>query len=847
MVVPESEASSQPSQPRKKKAKAVVDEPVESQPVQPKKRVAFDLLLSDDEGDQVTNNGDDDDEHDSTEAPTAPRTAPDPIGLEDADEPAASSGSTSASVVPDSQAAPPLLDQSTSSFALPYMSAAQTDRQPQLSMHSPASSNLDVADRRSDLGDDDVAIFDPLQHNDYDRTSSHEPEPLPDLRPVPISAVSAFQLADSILVRSSQLDPIEDPDSSPRRSPFRRQQGNSSPQHASPRPRPAKTRLELVSADQDEVVSPLSSFELEVLSATAASYVSLPMSASDAPAVSAQSTSASWSRPRALVTAQAVKRPLARAPDALVELEAGSDVALRAAVRLPSPDAVDDEADFAPTQGGVDDEGRQCEFFDEIFDYEGGAAPTQQALSAAGEKSGAELDAPQQDAGEGSAPHGHSGYGASGSYGGAQQGEQPQQQSYQQQQQQQQQPQQYGASSASYGYPAAPSIPGGYGFGSAPGFPGSGYRPTLPAPYGHAHAVAPPQPQKRDLEDASGEANKKARTESTPQPHAYPAAAHAHSPYSNLPPSITAPYGVSPSAYGYPSSHGPASSARPPALNVYAPPPPPSAGPSALASPSLARVQSQDPFGQARTTPPPAATSSPVVLSAGLSSPLVASVPAHRSPSPLPPSAPSSNPAPASPSIGGVGGPSGFISRNSSPAPGPGKADEVVALVKTSSHIVEEDGTKAEIERFLRDPKAYSSASCPSSYPLPRSRRAPLTLLLTPSCSFRFCSAHAQRVLGVRTPTRHGRWCGQGRLHHPAHAPEHVPAQARRRRQGARRLCALVVAHARPPEGPHAGGRGRPDARHVVAGPPSSSSSSSCTVNHGASLSPSHCALTIAN
>ncbi|GAA5890630.1 hypothetical protein JCM8208_004942 [Rhodotorula glutinis] len=709
MVVPESDTSSQPSQPRKKKAKATSADVVEPQPVQSKKRVAFDIALSDDEDDQDDEDGVD--EQDSAEAAAAAEPDPEPVGHDLDDEPAASSGSTTASVVPDSQAAPALLDHSTPSFALPFVSTAP------LSMHSPASSHLDGEDRRSDHGDDDVAIFDPLQHNDHDRTSSHEPEPVPHLRPVPIPAVSAFQLADSILVRSSQLDPIEDPDSSPRRSPFRRQQSNPSPRHASPRPRPAKTRLELVSADHGDVSSPLSSFELEVLSATAASYVSLPMSSAEAPAIPVPSTSGSWPRARAIVAAPAVKRSIVRAPDALVELESGQGVVARAVARPPSPDAVGDDAHFAPTQGGAD-EGRQCEFFDEIFDYEGGAASTQQAQSIASESVGAGLDPPQQDAGEGSTPHGYSGYGASGPYGGAQQGQQ-QQQSYQQQPQQSQ-PQSGAPSSSSYSHAGPPSIPGGYGFGSAPGFPGSGYRPILPAPYGHPHAAAPPPSHKRDLEDPSGEASKKARTESTPQPQGYPAAAHAHSPYSTLPGPMASPYSVvPPQAYGYPSSYGPPPGARPPALNFHAPPPPPpSAGPTALASPSLARVQSQDPFGQARASPPPASASSPVVLSAGLSSPVGAPVAAHRSPSPLPPSAPASTAVPASPSLGGVGGPSGFISRNSSPAPGAGKADEVVALVKTSPHIVEEDGTKVEIERFLRDPKTYSSSS---SAPLMRS------------------------------------------------------------------------------------------------------------------------------
>lgn len=121
-------------------------------------------------------------------------------------------------------------------------------------MHSPATSQSDLEAHHADH-DDDVAIFDPLQHNDRHRRSSDEPDPHPILRPVPIPAVFAFQL-DSIVIRSSQLDPIEDPDSSPRRSPFRRNQGNESPARASPRPRLPKTRLELVSADNDASRAP---------------------------------------------------------------------------------------------------------------------------------------------------------------------------------------------------------------------------------------------------------------------------------------------------------------------------------------------------------------------------------------------------------------------------------------------------------------------------------------------------------------------------------------------------------------------------------------------------------------
>ncbi|GAA6057553.1 hypothetical protein JCM3770_000253 [Rhodotorula araucariae] len=676
MVVPESDTSSQPSQPVKKKARE--DRPPPPAKMQ-KKRVAFDLVLD----------HDDDELAQAQPVGAAVHLAAD---VHEEIEVVQSSGSTAASVIPDSQAAPLLADVAKAARApspepsATHAVASSADRVRQASMHSPVTSHSDFEDQPLDAYDD-VPIFDPLQHNDSHRTSSSEPEQRPRFGPVPIPAVSAFQVAESILIRSSQVDPIEDPDSSPLRSPFRRQHSHASPRLGSPRARPTKTLLELGSAEDDDIASPVSTFELEVMSAAAASYVSLPMDPATAPVIPTTSTSAGRSRSRPAVTAQAMKRPLVRVPAAAADVDLGTGIAARV---------------VAPEGGDLDaeSEDRQQEFFDEVFDYERGAALSQkirQIGKAAGEA---------QDAGEGHSSNGYNPYtAASGSGSNGQQGHQ------QQQQQQQQQ----------HGYSTAPAIPGGYGFGSAPGYPGGGYPPVLPSPYGHSHAIAQQQPPKREYDDGADAANKKARTDLTPQPVTYPAAAHTHSPYSAMPHSltpnpgslaaITSPFNTSNhlqqhQAYAYPAGYAPHPASVPPSVAVHAASP----GVALASVPSpLARVQSQDLFTQARSSSHPG---SPAVNA--LSSPALTAVAsaAHRSPSPLPaaaaPAVPTIPAAPASPSLAAAGQGS-FISRNSSPAPGPGKTDEVIALVRTSPHILETDGTKVEVEKFLRDPEAYSA------------------------------------------------------------------------------------------------------------------------------------------
>lgn len=52
---------------------------------------------------------------------------------------------------------------------------------------------------------------------------------------------------------------------------------------------------------------------------------------------------------------------------------------------------------------------------------------------------------------------------------------------------------------------------------------------------------------------------------------------------------------------------------------------------------------------------------------------------------------------------------SAAVSRNASPAPNGGsQLDGLVQLVKNSPHIVETDATKSEMEKFIREPKAYA-------------------------------------------------------------------------------------------------------------------------------------------
>lgn len=181
----------------------------------------------------------------------------------------------------------------------------------------------------------------------------------------------------------------------------------------------------------------------------------------------------------------------------------------------------------------------------------------------------------------------------------------------------------------------------------------------------------------------------------------YPESAHAHSPYHALPaqPAAAAPTALSSTPYApgnAPSADGVSAAqyqARIPPTGLYQ-----QAIPGALASPSLVRVQSGEPFVLPK----------PNRLAPGEASPSVARPPTGglRSPSPLPPN--------SIPAVAQVSAQSA-LSRNSSPAPAPSQVEDLVALVRASPSISATDGTKEEIERFLRDPHGYSGTS-PSAH-----------------------------------------------------------------------------------------------------------------------------------
>ncbi|GEM07884.1 chromo domain-like containing protein [Rhodotorula toruloides] len=706
MVIPSSDGPA-PTRPKPLKKKARLASP--APPVKAKQQVTFDVVIDDDEEEPVVEQA---------------QQKVDPVE----EAPVASSGSSAASVIPDSQAVPVATLANAvvvrfDSAGEPSPPAAMTlQLRSHTAMHSPATSQSDLEPHTHADGDDDVPIFDPLRREDC--SSSPQLITRRQFGPVPVPPISAFNVPEETVIRSSQFDPIEDPDLSPHRSPLRRQQPCRLNDGTSPRPRPAKSRLELVAADEDE--TPVFSFEAEVQSAVAASYVSLPLN--DAPIVQAFARAGGAFRGRQVVTRPSiVKHPVGRAPSpARYAGEApdgdGIVAAARAAVRLPSPEAEDVEMVVATQDDDLG--GAAQEFFDEIFDYDQGVAMTQQAARVNGKEPAKEAAA---DAGEGYPPTNGGGH--------------YQQQSYSHQpsnsasgsQQHQQQPQQQSGGSPGYVY-GGPSrgaaVPGGYGYGSVPTLPGGGY-PSVLAPL-QGCPQQHQQPPKRELEDEAEAASKKARLDhhqqqqqqqqqqpqqqyaqssaNRQQAHTspYPAAAHAHSPYSAMPQSLSSvppPVASIPSPYGayhQPQQQHPAypqhqPSARPPALNVQSPTPSAPAPPPALASPSLARVQNADAY----IAPSPQRAAQP------LSSPRGAIVgSAVRSPSPLPP--PAANViASAVPAVQAAAGGS-YVSRNSSPAPGGAKVDEVIALVRQSPHIVS-DGTKEEIEKFLREPMAYSA------------------------------------------------------------------------------------------------------------------------------------------
>ncbi|GAA5889385.1 hypothetical protein JCM5296_006346 [Sporobolomyces johnsonii] len=665
MVVPDSDISSQPQSSKKQKA--------EERPAvgASKKKVVFDLSIDDSDA-----------EGSAMAEPTV----------------AAPSGEAILAVVPDSQ--PGL----AASWELP---ARHDDTQvveqtfvasQDIATAGPSQSRLfggltSPATSHSDLGadpdcDDDVAIFNRLDHDDLSPRLPGERDTR-QLGPVPAPPVSAFELHGDFHIASSQLDPIEDPDSSPRRSPFRRQQ----PTHAhSPRlaARPAKVRLELVTHD----ATPASSFEADLQSSAATSYVSASVGVGQN-VIRSLSVVGPFST-RRFAASTPVKRPHFRPPTPPAEFDMHTGVGVaavaRAAVpRMSSPpvEADGDELVQVSGEGGESDLGGFVqEFFDEIFDYDQGSIPSEAVAATKGSKPDE-----SQDAGEsGHAPN---------DKGPSSNGQQPSENGYSYQQ---------ATHSPIPGFIASgPSAVAGTGFSGGPGY---GYGSSAPGGHGHhfsphlppSHVVAPPhqQPYKRELEGETDDSSvKKPRTDQAPQPlpashvPALPASQPFPSPIQqSLRPIAPHPQAVSPVPQAHASSapqHFPppnaptnaaaAPSPRPPALAIVSPSPVSSAQ---VPPPSLARVQSMERFVIPNPALQPGQTRS--------------SVPPGQQRSPSPSVQPSPNLRQTT---------SGSVSRNGSPAPGATKVDDLVALVKASQHIVDTDGTKEEIEKFLRDPRTY--------------------------------------------------------------------------------------------------------------------------------------------
>ncbi|GAA5967457.1 hypothetical protein JCM21900_004839 [Sporobolomyces salmonicolor] len=666
MVVPDSNISSQPQSPKKQMAE---ERPAVNAFM---KKVAFALPIDDSDA-----------EYPAIEEPTV----------------AASLGETSLALVPDSQ---PGLAASWESFARHGDTQVVVDEtfvasqgtgtagpaQPRLfgGLTSPATSHSDLG-ADPDHGDD-VAIFNRLDHDDLSPHLLGGRYTRP-LGPVPVPPVSAFELHGDFHIASSQLDPIEDPDSSPRRSPFDRRQ----PTHGhSPRlaARPAKVRLELVTHDG----TPASSFEAELQSSAAASYVSASFGVGQdvirrLPFVGPFAT-------HRLTGSTLVKRPHFRPPTPPAEFDMSAGLGAAAVARADVPrmhsppvGLDDDELVQALGEGGESDLGGFAqEFFDEIFDYDQRSLPSE--ASAATKTSRPDK---VHDAGEsGHAPN---------DMGPSSNGQQPSANGYSYQQ---------AMHSPIPGFIASgPSAVAGTGFSGAPGY---GYGSSAPGGHGHhfpphlppSHASAPSrqQPYKRELEGETDDLSvKKPRTDQAPQrlPTSHVPAPPSPQPFpspaqQSLRPIAPHPQAVSPIPQAHaspalqhlpplnvPANTAAAPSPRPPALAIVSPSPGSSAQ---VPSPSLARVQSMERFVIPNPALQPGQTRS--------------SVPPGQQRSPSPSVQPSPSLRPTTP---------GSVSRNGSPAPGATKVDDLVALVKASQHIVDTDGTKEEIEKFLRDPKTY--------------------------------------------------------------------------------------------------------------------------------------------
>ncbi|GAA5992317.1 hypothetical protein JCM10908_000422 [Rhodotorula pacifica] len=687
MVVPSSPSSSNASAvpPAAKKPKASTHK---ASPPQPRpaatKRVSFDIAVSSSEAEDVAEQveaGPSTKKSQQEPSPSVPSCALTDIDLttagtranatEDA-EVVESSGSTSASngtVIPDSQAvAYTPMAEKDGEEAAPERRTVRFNLPSGL--HSPATSQSDLESVHAH-DDDDIPLFNPLEQEN-EQASSPEVPAARRLGPVPVPVAAMFGISNAPEARSSQLDPIEDPDSSPHRPVALRQ--NTVPR-ASPRAQPVKQRLELVPLTDDD--SPASSFEAEVQANAASSYVTVPLDpsprnlqAEDVRILRTVGVSSASPRLRAHASTSAViKRAPAQAVPAVQEVVVGGVVA-RVAQSWPSPPLPDEEEQVMTQAGSTQSGGLEEQFFADIFDFDAGAKVALASTAASAEAA--------QDANEnGQAPNGHS-------------------QSYNPPPQPPTYPtQSYSANQNPYASTSLDSS--AYAGGFAPSGPNNplSHFPQQPSWPGAASAGTPKR--QHEEEEEAGD-SKKARVDQ-PAATQYPESAHAHSPYHALPehPSfqtgnILSGNTASP-AYSQ-SVASPAHQAIPsqtqlriPSVGVT------QASPLPLTSPSLARVQSTDPFVIPR----------PNTLATGEVSPSLArTIGGFRSPSPLPPSA-----APVSAQAAGVN--SRNVSRNGSPAPNSAQVDELVALVRASPYIVATDGTQDEIERFLRDPQGYSA------------------------------------------------------------------------------------------------------------------------------------------
>ncbi|GAA6012918.1 hypothetical protein JCM11491_006226 [Sporobolomyces phaffii] len=801
-VVPDSEASSQPvteaHQSKKQKSDA-----------RPPKQVTFELVVDSSPLSSVPSSR-------GRQASPEPTEHCDRVGVEATQPeivPVASSGESSVSIVPDSQPAP-TKDIASPSPEPELLHAAGISQGLQISgsranepvagpSHSQSFPSMDSpgtnhSDLESDVthGDDDVPIFnDYSQHDDdveeekeengshsrrlggtEEDTHSRHHSPMRTTiavsaaRPlgrVPIPRAAAFFPPQP---ESSQFDPIEDPDSSPFR-PARAtrtfERSGSPLEH----PRPSKTRLELVlgPSEDDEVPSPLSSFQAELIAAAALSYVSPEINV----AIPVSST-----RPLARTGpgSQTLKRPASRpiiAPIS-IEVDSGAGVVSRSAYAPETQPFADvdasagddeDDDDGEMDLGGFNEDYFACDLlatqqpieFDDVVDYERAVAGQDLGGFEAGD--GPESQAEAVDAGEGAGGGGGSAHGNGA--GGYPYSGYPSEQTHH--------PSHHGPSQA-YNAPGpssvgAESYRGSSGYGAANG--GHGGAPGgYPYP---SHFQTSHQSAKREYEDDREESAKRARMEQQqqqqqqhhhqqqqqqqqyyqqqqqqarhyPAHYAQPQAYSSYPPPNRgYPPNQAAPHHYSPpppqqgvSPYNQSATY-PAQYQQLPPMQT-SPPPVQAYSRSSSQLPSLQHALSNEGYPH-QPAPTPAVPSPAPLHSAPTVSVAAASPPRPISPGPVQAQS-SAGSRLASPSIARVQhadslakpnpvastasrSPSPLTTtqplpqaaaRTSSPAPTPNLdgVNDLIELVRASTQIEASDGTKEEIVRFLRNPRGYS-------------------------------------------------------------------------------------------------------------------------------------------